>query len=465
MDCPFCKEEILEDAVKCKHCGSMLQEKCNTHFKKSNRISPAFIILAGIAVGAIVLYFGGFIDFSPLHYEVVKNGHLAYFGDEISVGALFQNLADGPVIWSASKIVSPEDFKKSHYLVEARFSVLKSLLEKENILNLLGVKKIVLNVQFLVEKNSIEFQLYSGTLNDINNSGEEMLKLLRDLNILVNMEKEETAKKVENRDNYKKAILEMHNIVTGIEGYRADHGFPPKTLSLLVPEYLSSFSSNDPWGKAYIYGTNGKNAGLASCGSDGEFLGFNQKGTYEAPDSGEDIIFVDGAMSYRPLAQGEEPQKIEKVNQIVNPNFLITNGTVFGLFPGMSLEEMEKVVGKDNIIIKKEVEEVEGGQSELIRVEIILPFEDNPRLTSVLDENNHIYGLGINDNRFFTAENISTTSTIGEIRKAYPDLSIKWGEGYGVRSEQAHMAFHLVDPGTMPDDSSVISSMTLLRKD
>ena len=30
MKCPFCKEDILEGAIKCKHCGSMLTEHNNT---------------------------------------------------------------------------------------------------------------------------------------------------------------------------------------------------------------------------------------------------------------------------------------------------------------------------------------------------------------------------------------------------------------------------------------------------
>lgn len=26
MECPFCKEDIKDGAIKCKHCGSMLEE-------------------------------------------------------------------------------------------------------------------------------------------------------------------------------------------------------------------------------------------------------------------------------------------------------------------------------------------------------------------------------------------------------------------------------------------------------
>lgn len=39
MQCPFCKEEIIEGAIKCKHCGSMLSSQGN--------ISTAAIPVAG----------------------------------------------------------------------------------------------------------------------------------------------------------------------------------------------------------------------------------------------------------------------------------------------------------------------------------------------------------------------------------------------------------------------------------
>jgi hypothetical protein len=48
MQCPYCKEEIIEGALKCKHCGSY-QKELRWYFR------TIFIVIAFCIVGPLVL--------------------------------------------------------------------------------------------------------------------------------------------------------------------------------------------------------------------------------------------------------------------------------------------------------------------------------------------------------------------------------------------------------------------------
>lgn len=107
-------------------------------------------------------------------------------------------------------------------------------------------------------------------------------------------------------EQYKEAILSMHNIVTGIECYRAEHGEPTRDLNELIPEYLNPMSFIDPWGEAYIYEVAADGTAYLGCGgNDGRFGGFDQTGSFTFPAKGADLIFIDGMLVLGPEVQGE----------------------------------------------------------------------------------------------------------------------------------------------------------------
>ena len=52
--CPFCAEEIQDDAVKCKHCNEMLAPKTPWYFKNS-MLFVGFLVLGPLILPAVWL--------------------------------------------------------------------------------------------------------------------------------------------------------------------------------------------------------------------------------------------------------------------------------------------------------------------------------------------------------------------------------------------------------------------------
>src|SRR5664279_659807 len=57
MQCPFCKEEIQEGAIKCKHCQSMLNGTSNTNTLLSQLLPFGKWLLIGIFALSILAFF------------------------------------------------------------------------------------------------------------------------------------------------------------------------------------------------------------------------------------------------------------------------------------------------------------------------------------------------------------------------------------------------------------------------
>lgn len=56
--CPFCAEEIQDDAIKCKHCGEFLDAPSALHLKEEQiqwYFRKSFIIIAVLFVGPLAL--------------------------------------------------------------------------------------------------------------------------------------------------------------------------------------------------------------------------------------------------------------------------------------------------------------------------------------------------------------------------------------------------------------------------
>ena len=93
--------------------------------------------------------------------------------------------------------------------------------------------------------------------------------------------------------------------------------------------------------------------------------------------------------------------------------------------------------------LKKVTYEPEGVPEEVTVVEIFV--DGKVAITSTLNDNKSLTAIRVIDSRFHTPEGISINSTIGEIKKAYPDLKIEFLEGYFVESEKAGLCFDLKD--------------------
>jgi hypothetical protein len=54
-------------------------------------------------------------------YDVVKNGYLKAFGDQVTIGEALEVVSGGSIRWEAKELAPSEAEKDTHYLVEAKW--------------------------------------------------------------------------------------------------------------------------------------------------------------------------------------------------------------------------------------------------------------------------------------------------------------------------------------------------------
>jgi hypothetical protein len=93
-------------------------------------------------------------------------------------------------------------------------------------------------------------------------------------------------------EQYEKTLNDIQSVVYAIEVYLLDEMEPPPQLADMAPTYIEEATLLDVWGKRFLYKVDTQNNTfwLASGGSDGQFQGFDQKGTY-IDLNGQDIIY------------------------------------------------------------------------------------------------------------------------------------------------------------------------------
>ena len=108
--------------------------------------------------------------------------------------------------------------------------------------------------------------------------------------------------------------ITMRNIFLlgrAIEAFKSDYTYAPKVTELdqlntyanFVPKYIKRLPLEDGWGNYLYYKAEGPNYWIGSAGSDGDFLGFAQKGLYTEFEE-NDVIYSNGGFICAPNLKG-----------------------------------------------------------------------------------------------------------------------------------------------------------------
>ncbi|GMT49061.1 MAG: hypothetical protein IEMM0008_0600 [bacterium] len=134
-ECSNCKNVLDEDEMsqEVKIMADKEKKKSKTPKKY---FMGTFILIALFVLGSL---------FGSGDYKVVRDGYLEAFGDEITIGEVFEVVSAGGVKWSSVGVKKKyKDLSKSHYVVQAKWKNRKG-------------EPVV--IEFLVSKKSESFRL------------------------------------------------------------------------------------------------------------------------------------------------------------------------------------------------------------------------------------------------------------------------------------------------------------------
>jgi len=127
IECPFCKETVKEGAIKCKHCGEILNfdEKFNMDEGKYFSMSETILTIIGFGVGGVLLSLWLlWIIFdepiwTPWYYDGASGGGVYETKDFTSLGWIIYLLIDTVIFyllykWFISRLEKRKKWNNKH---------------------------------------------------------------------------------------------------------------------------------------------------------------------------------------------------------------------------------------------------------------------------------------------------------------------------------------------------------------
>ncbi len=102
--------------------------------------------MAGVIFTLLIVFF--FSGCGDSRVDPIKDGYLKAFGTEVTIGEVFDVVAEGGVDWEAQELASSEAEASTHYLVEAKWDGSGGEIA----------------IQFLVKNDGSDFRLHGSKI-------------------------------------------------------------------------------------------------------------------------------------------------------------------------------------------------------------------------------------------------------------------------------------------------------------